>query len=176
VGLSVPGTSLSGVRKLLGYASALLSNAVQGQLTQAWAWATFRQAQEAAGTTVTGVSASDMSKMISWVNKTLQARTRFASAATTAEIDSSMIAPYATYVLSPGVALSPHNAIQAQVEVTVTGERTVIPFWTEMTVTGMTKDQVLTALDAAIANLQATTPTTYGSRVLSVTTVTIFSI
>jgi hypothetical protein len=172
----VPGTSLSGVRKLLGYASALLSNATPGQLTQQWAWTTFRQAQEAAGTTVTGVSASDMSKMISWVNRTLRARTAFTAADGTAMIDSSMIAPYATYTLSPGVALSPTNAIQAQVEITVTGERTLLYYWQELTVTGMTKDEVLQALEAGIANLQATTPTTYGSSVVSISTVTIFSI
>ncbi|MHB1853467.1 MAG: hypothetical protein ACYCSJ_01385 [Acidimicrobiales bacterium] len=172
----MPGTTLSGVRKLLGYASALLSNAVRGQLTQQWAWTTFRAAQAAAGTEVTGVSASDMSKMIAWVNRTTQARTAFAAADGQAVIDQSMIAPYATYVLSPGVALSPNNAIQAQVEITVTGERTLLYYWQEATVTSMTKQEVMAMLEAGIANLQATTPTTYGSSVISVTTVTIFAI
>lgn len=172
----MPGTTLSGVRKLLGYASSLLSSAVRGQLTQQWAWDTFRAAQAAAGTEVTGVSASDMSRLISWTNQTLQAREGFAGADGTAIVDATMIAPYATYILSPGVALSPNHAIQAQVEITVTGERTLLYYWQELTVTGMTKDAILAQLEAGIANLQATTPTTYGSSVVSISTVTIFSI
>lgn len=172
----MPRTSLSGVRKLLGYASALLGSAVRGSLTQQWAWTTFRAAQEAAGTEVTGVSASDMSRLISWTNQTLSARDAFTTAEGSAVVDDSMIAPYATYLLSPGVSLSPNNAIQAQVEITVTGERTLLYFWQEATVEGLTKTQVLALLDAGIADLQATTPTTYGSSVLSVSTVTIFRV
>lgn len=170
-------TPLSGVRKLLGYASSLLGAATRGQLTQQWAWSTFRQAQEAAGETVTGVSASDMSRLIGWVNQSLTARDNFAAADTTAVIDASMTAPYATYVLSPTVAASPKRAVSAQVITTTTGEQTVLYYWSEITVsTGLTKAALLAQLDAGVANLQATTPTTYGASVVGVATVTIYRI
>lgn len=172
----MPSTSLSGVRKLLGYASALLSSAVRGQLTQQWAWTTFRAAQDAAGVTVTGVSASDMSKLISWTNQTLTARDNFAAADATSVMQDAWTAPYATYVLSPATAESPNFALSAQVEVTIAGETTLIYYWSEATVIGLTKEQILALLTQGIATLQATTPTTYGSSVLSVTTVTIFRV
>ncbi len=144
------GTGVSGIRKLLGFASALLSSGVRGMLTQQWAWTTFRAAQAAAGVEVTGVSASDMSRMIGWVNTSLAARDNFANAPGTAIIDSSMIAPYATYLLSPGTAESPRTAVQMTFQTTQTGELVTEVRWMEFPVTGMTKDALLALITEAV--------------------------
>jgi hypothetical protein len=170
-------TPLSGVRKLLGYASALLGSAVRGQLTQAWAWDTFKAAQQAAGETVTGVSASDMSRLIGWVNQSLTARDNLIAADTTAVIDSTMVAPYATYVLSPTVAASPKRAVSAQVVTTATGEQTIMYYWAEITAAeGLTKGALLDLVNAGVAARQAATPTTYGQSALPAMTVTVYRI
>lgn len=174
----MPSTSLSGVRKLLGYASALFGSATRGQLTQTWAWNTFRAAQTAAGETVTGVSASDMSKMISWVNKATSARDSFALAPGTATITDSMISPYATYVLSPGVAESPRTAVQLTFRYTSTGELVTEIRWMELPVTGLTKDALLTLITQALTTKTAEVAYTLGPTVTvdTVVTLTIFRI
>lgn len=170
-------TPLSGVRKLLGFASALLGNATRGSLTQSWAWATFRAAAEAAGAEVTGVSASDMSRLIGWVNQSLTARDNFAAMRGTQTVGADAIAPYATYMLSSSVAVSPKFALTTNIEVTITGESTTVRYWQELTgVTSMTKDALLSLITAGIATMQAATPTTYGASVVSVTDVTIYRI
>lgn len=155
----MPRTSLSGVRKLLGYASSLLSSGVRGNLTQTWAWKTFRAAQAAAGQVIEGVSGSDMSRLIGWVNKGLTARDNFAAADLTSIVDSSMIAPYATYLLSPGVALSPRTAITAKLQVTTTGVVTTVDFWLEADVSGLSKEQVLALVETSVTQAKLQTPT-----------------
>lgn len=171
----MPTATTSGIRKLLGYASALLSTAVRGQLTQAWAWATFRQAQTAAGEQVTGVSASDMSRMLGWVNQSTRARDNFAAAPGTQVITESMIAPYATYLLSPGVAESPRTAIQLTFQYTTTGELAQEVRWMELPVTGLTKDALLTLITTALTSRTPSVSYTLGPTV-SVTTIVTLTI
>lgn len=166
----------SAIRTLLGYASALLASGVRGQLTQAWAWDTFRSAQAAAGETVSGVSGSDMAQLIGWVNRSLTARENLAGAGPTQLIDATMITNYATYLLSPGSAASPKYAITANLTITGPTGPEQTPFWLEATPIGLTAGQMGQLVGEAADNWLNSSPTTYSGTISGVGTVTIFRI